>query len=555
MAWRQTGGGQVKVVPSEGDPFWLIQTSLCTVNLAESNGQGTDQLRMFGIDPAAVGFSSSDGSRGDFITFLDAIPPSDRTQKFEAWETPDGTKGKLWATGIPARKNCRSWYYTIVYYGTSAPPTEDYDSADVEEIGNGVWHIHNQLACMDVWYKDPAVVHLPDGKGWLMILTRARWVREGECTQGRGECGSGMGELGSGPNDCLSDIVCYWAEEDDPGFASVSTIGPVTGPYWLAVNTGSLGPDTEGIRFWLSVPGGAMVSPHTLAVYFVAEATSYAEGVKGSESDRNHAFDGIAWADRSNAERFVSAIGVHLIELDELERMKDPANPLYGNEEVWSRNDDATNWRAARTASTVYLWSRAGDSAGPELLDDADAATVKFVDPQCARCSTDPLTIGFPEYVRLFLATNGRDETGTDPGAWVSTASPLHGLLVARAMEYNEFDPRPRREPNPQFFFMEPGIDFLLIRNKPFVEADFDTGDSERTYLKPVDPDPVRQLGGTWRVGFGVLYPGDNQEDSEVLPEVTASDSAVCSADAAWAYDPPVRIESWRGLLIDWSPV
>ena len=33
---------------------------------------------------------------------------------------------------------------------------------------------------MDVWYKDPCVVHLPNGQGWLMLLTRVRKVRNVE---------------------------------------------------------------------------------------------------------------------------------------------------------------------------------------------------------------------------------------------------------------------------------------------------------------------------------------------------------------------------------------
>lgn len=600
-------GGAVELVDTgDGHLGWLTGTSKGTVNLYEYDG--VERLRMFGVtsgevvgvvgegewlnitSPLPAGTSLEDGdpleevvSIGgvDMIQYTDTTLgyyfPSEPIYYIESepaepyrFRIKNGTAtddAPLRPTVIPAQKHDRDWAFTLVSYGDTIPG--DYGWAEIEDIGEkfgvGVLNIRNLHRTFDVQYKDPCVVHLPkdqsgNGRGWVMLLSRVR---------------SDAGKQDSSPNNSMSDIVAYWADENCPGFDknynSEDGTG-VKGPYWIAINISTL-PGTAGIRFWLSVPGGAVIDiqgKYYLAVYFVVEAANEygvvetpTEGITTSSTDA--IFAGLYYLDRTTTTKFQSCIGVHLIDIDEF-KFDDPSATNYGNESEWAQTSYSLGgpYALPRTRGKLYLWYDT-DGAGSykplaEVLESDpcafDARYLKLADPQCGRTSLETADIGTLDYLRLFNSTIGRSETNeTDWGYYFfeTTGHPMMlGLWMATAIDPTEVIGLTRVVSSDGIVdatpLTMPGFDFLLTSSQPFepgyiyavAEHWFWTGypdppgppDDPRwietwspyAWLA-LDPDPVRLSlsDGTWiwRVYFGVQDDKSDMPDPGVVSEPT----------------------------------
>ena len=345
-------------------------------------------------------------------------------------------------------------------------------------------------------------MHLPDGKGWLMLLTRVR--REARTTDG-------WTSSDLQPDGCMSDIVAYWADESDPGFLnSDSTTGKnVTGPYWLVINIGTLGPLAPGVRFWASVPCGAMISSDTLAVLFVVEATDYEYAVDGEAAST---YESINYLDRSATitSEFVCCLGAHLFSIADLDAQR--AAGLYGNEAEWAIRGE---YALPRLAGQAYLWLK--DSTTGALTDFVNYGsypeTLRLADPQFSRCSLgDPNTpIGTLKDLHLFNAVINRLDGGST--LWKSVSPVLHGLWTSTPFDTGEETGLPRRDGSTSDSVA--GFDYLLSSETPFEAAIPSTTPSsvddgnDVSYSLPLDPDPVRVVdttgvtSGEGRVAFG----------------------------------------------------
>lgn len=523
MAWTRISGGAVELIDPSGTSSWLGTTSTGTVNLYEYDPTSGDLLRMFlfgglpGTAPSVPpGTLARDDAGWSRITYIDSADDGTGNQRFVINETADPGSTQLKSTVIPNSKPEQDWTFTIVYYGSALPA--EYSSATYEHPDDTIWDVQDQDVLFDVMYKDPSIVHLPDGKGWLMLLSRVRRTSAEIAADTAANGGNYV--FHSGPNDCLSDIVAYWAEESDPGFEDAST---VTGPYWIAINISTLGPDTEGIRFWLSVPAGAMISPTTLGVYFVVEATRYAYAVQG---DADSVYRSLAKYDRSSATMFESCIGVHLIDIADLEAQRAAGD--YGNEVDWAKSSSGGRYALPRTVGVLYLWQDDGTGLpSTELVEASDY--LKVADPACSRCSLETSTIGTFGNLRFFNSAIGR-------GDWMNPVNrdSLHGLWMATPLATGAATVL-RKDGS-----MAPtaaGFDWLLTTSAPFEPAQYDVPkvvDSTRTttYAMPLDPDPVRLSTGQWRVDWGLA------EDDNTIPllaEDQNTDAEVCAEAAAFA--------------------
>jgi hypothetical protein len=120
---------------------------------------------------------------------------------------------------------------------------------------------------VDITFKDPCVVHLPYGYGWLMLVARIRKYEDAN-----EEEPDKAWTVGYTPQNCFSDIVAFHAQEDDPAFQAV---GRVRGPIWMVSDLrGARDDGSPEARTWLGVPGAIMLG-HDLYVYYQCEAAEY----------------------------------------------------------------------------------------------------------------------------------------------------------------------------------------------------------------------------------------------------------------------------------------
>lgn len=549
MAWTRNADGAVELINAAGESAWLGTSSKCTVNLYSVQPSPVDALRMFGISAgdadkstaaegvvftitepvAAALISESDDVASIPLCYLDAVDDGGRLR----FILEEGTSGArtLQATAIPTQKTAVEWYYTHVIYGTDKCETacDAVSAIDPEDYGDDLYSVTNLrdvLATFDVKYGDPAVILLPEDKGWLMVLSRVRSKHS-----------DAPGEVASSYLETLSDIVAYVARPDDPGFTDTLNI---KGPFWIANSIGTLGPDSYGIRLWLSVPGAAMITPEILAVYFVVEVAGInCWSVCGNVAEKERAQEAIAPFDRAGASVFEACIGVHRIVLDDLLGMD------YGNERDWALIDDGSstyvNYLVAREKSKLFLWRDDGSGTLTELVDVSDY--VKIADPQLCSCSLDAGAIGELERLRLFIAAIEHTPPGAMIDDWIAADPELNGLWMATPMGDATVPDLPR--PDGSLSASIPGVDFLLTGTTAFEPPtvglpSVKPGEPEPNFALPLDPDPVRLSDGTWRVYFGLKEGWDpdvteNPFETWFMGETDNSDAEVCGTAPAAA--------------------
>ena len=555
MAWIQTSGGAVEIFEVDGSKQFVHGTSTGTMNLSEMSSWDVSlpELRMFGLtEDGIIAAGSSNlpfvfnapppelsGDTGDeerlcyldsvacdSATLGDCVPVSFGTgdPRLLIRVNQPASEEDMKKTVIPVSSSAQNWYYTQVWYGEDDPP-ETSSTTGIEEfhpVGGGleqdaqpVYNLRDLVDPLEVRYGGPSIVHLPSGGGWLMLLSRLRWRA--------GDPGAPSGTVSSGPENTMSDIVAYWAHEDHPDFADASF---VKGPIWIACNIGTLGPDTEGVRFWLSVPTGAVLSETQIAVYFVVNITSYL--ADGDEDTRQEVWKTLKNFDRAydasdpNA-YFQTCIGVHLITIDDLTTMFDKGrvDATTGEyvEAVWATTTSGTTYKVPADKLVLYTWL-------DETTELVSYHALAIGDPQCARCSLEAQDITSSDSIRLFHSVTSHQDTEYTSSVWNSDFNaPMVGLWVAKPSTARTVT---RRDGTTADTIV--GVDFDYISPAPFLAATRNSSDTLTSV--PIDPDPVLMTDGTWRVAFGQLGQ-DGGVFNTPLSEVRGESADVCADSAA----------------------
>lgn len=145
------------------------------------------------------------------------------------------------STVIPRNRTVRATWVDVLWDGA----TLSYESS--------VRTMHERVS-------NPHILHLGAGNGWLMLVSRGRADSPEPLDQGQ-------------PSGFASDIIGFWAPDDDPTFAGAE----VRGPHWL-IDDCHCSPELAGWRVWLSVPTGTVVDvggTKYLYLYCVAETASF----------------------------------------------------------------------------------------------------------------------------------------------------------------------------------------------------------------------------------------------------------------------------------------
>lgn len=137
-------------------------------------------------------------------------------------------------TQVPTRKQNMEWEVVVL------------DPTGAETI---------ETLTLEVVYKDPCVVELPNGDGWLMVLSRYRMDPDRASSMS--------------PGLSLGDIVAWWS--DTPDFRGEAVVGP-----FLLVDSLNAWPSTAEIplRLWLGTATAAVVEEggtRWLMVYYTVE--------------------------------------------------------------------------------------------------------------------------------------------------------------------------------------------------------------------------------------------------------------------------------------------
>ena len=174
------------------------------------------------------------------------------------------------ATCVPAeQRHCRTtdvtWEYDYISYFTVDNPADRYNVSFSPPYVAAT--ISRKPARLCVTHKDPHVLELPDQLGWLMLLSRQRFVERDSAAANCQGCSAPL-PTDTQAGNCLGDIVAWWS--DNPAFDDAS--GTVRGPFFMVDSLHAL-PGLE-LRFWLGVPGGVVVDTEagpTLLLYYQIE--------------------------------------------------------------------------------------------------------------------------------------------------------------------------------------------------------------------------------------------------------------------------------------------
>ena len=212
----------------------LVPTALASP-IPKKGGPSLARLRMFGlnakflsspgyvVDSKPVGPGSSWTNQG-----LDPASAVYQEYLVGRQESREFDMNPTYQTRIPLEKKNQTWLL-------------EYISADAISI-------EMAESTLDVEYKDPSVVELPDGS-WLMVMVRTR--READTDPS--------------PELVIADIVAWVSP--DPSFASPQVMGP-----FLLVDSLEAFKQGAFVRVWLGVPGAVVDSSGTeLLVYYVVE--------------------------------------------------------------------------------------------------------------------------------------------------------------------------------------------------------------------------------------------------------------------------------------------
>jgi hypothetical protein len=280
MSWTLAG----KVLVADGTP---IRTPSGSTGRYDG-GFGVIDYRLFGADGKHV--ANELGSPADWYKYMAA--PSRISPWIEYADVDDEPAGGAWAKLVigftKLTKTIASpsvlGFEIDTSTGRLATPTvvpqwksraETWTHGERYSGGRPAHILGGATRRWRVIYKDPHVVHLPNGQGWLLITSRVRWPDE---RLGDPRFPAGPSYLAPGLS--VSDVVAFHAPESDPGFEDLGGgVGHVSGPYLLVSSMDAV-PGKTGVRYHLGVPAGAVWRPallgDVLLVYYVADpAYSY----------------------------------------------------------------------------------------------------------------------------------------------------------------------------------------------------------------------------------------------------------------------------------------
>jgi hypothetical protein len=531
MSWS-TPVARVRATDASGVTKEVGAMVTCTVQLASG------RLRMYGItEGAVIGDDDPDQWKGLVGPPVDDVEDptwsaalrilyldSDDDGVFEI-DVSDPDK-KLQNTAIPAVKDgerAADWCYAVTVYGDTDPATLDDGCSDAsnmtEQTGNddlvGITILRDMRADLRVTYKDPVVIALPDGQGWLMVLARCRQCED---------------DQGLGPDECISDLVAYWAPDaSDSG----ATFEDVQGPYWLARTMGCIAdavPDAEDVRFWLGVPGVAMMGADTLVILYACERHDYTpfSVSYANSSDFEDVFEGLSKVDRVNRRgsgdaMFQCCLGCLCISLKAL------LDRDYANEQEWASTASGDTYKVPGVRRIAYVWQDDGAGGLDDLVELEPWP--KLADPQFGLCGPgqDDGPVD-PADVRLFFAGILRSDAEKDTPL-ADQSRDRFGIWVARPLLTEEVKGLSRRPGDSTTTDSVLGVDWL-VGSAPFLPAVVHGGknDDYQTYYDP-DPVLIDPAGDdVWRVAASFQYPGEDPDSLQIESEGEHDDG--CDPDA-----------------------
>lgn len=373
-----------------------------------------------------------------------------------------------------------------------------------------------------VHYKDPSVVELPAGGGYLMLLSR---LRSYDAVAAVDTCGGCPVAALGGPATTIGDIVAFWS--DNPEFDDGA--GTVRGPFLIVDSLDAL--PGISLRFWLSVPGGAVISNgdvQALFVYYQVEASADPDPLQAgaatypdggvTNSEYFAVLGHYPYASRSATRVFSGAPAVRRIALDDLlAHVGDAASAGTGStdEAAWTRSDAVPGDLLGQVRIWLCNVAEYGPMPQVRLFDrvyEQGSGTSRWF-PRVA----DPAPVDSGKALTLYFSTIDVEghvpAPGDGYGIWrgVAVDGAAEGgptLVQTTTIEGQSEDGTIMTVV--ETIEIEPiyGVDFLACSAIDPVTGLPKDQLAEAVGTNYVDPDPV--WSGVWRVLFGVpKYNGD----------------------------------------------
>ncbi len=363
-------------------------------------------------------------------------------------------------------------------------------------------------------YKDPHVLQLKNGRGWLMLLGRYTQVKGKETDP---DVVFGPGGPTPDHENSSAAIVGYWC-------ASPTFTGSVKGPYFLVARYHDIAINgaNEQVPLWLGVPAACELEvdgEQWLYVYYTAELTKYANATEFEEHN-----DATAFVPGTYLKRFPTWHlpwgNVFEVALDSTTAVK---YELASTDETLWNSKSGLHEVEGEKLGKVNIWVAEGwpwyTGEAPQMNGNA-----LIWDVYEELKDVDAVPVVFDGGVALYFAGNHYADGATTRrygwGVWRAVMGPQ---AYERAYG-TDFVVRPVTA-------ADHGGDYdMVARSNPTNVAGNWNGDSQTR----LDPDPVRLPSGEWIVFSGSQGPkGANPFPLERF-EAAAATAEANFADA-WA--------------------
>lgn len=533
MAWTNEGDA-LPAVDDMGTRRDLVLTSTSTVLVQEFELDGVPifDLRMFA---PGLGFNCVTG-----VDCTVACDPSGEDCEGYSWTSGTATSeyhvqyfrsSRFWHHWLrafgglfsPNASETRQVFNTCVPHRKSDQPW-DYDYL-VLDATTGVISTETQPGNFNVEYKDPQIVKLPEGYGWLMVLSRYR--------------ATPTGTPETGVSLSLGDIVAWWCPTADFDCTSV-------GPF-LLVDSLRAWPGAT-IRLWLGTAGAALVGDQLL-VYYTVE-----KNYNGSDSPQfDFLVDGPTYETTLTDAGFSPGVAVTSISWATLWSAitdEQSAPGTWTTESTWNQTALPTSSGAiactplgkiqvwvAQNAGTVRAFEDVYDGGGvatniPEWADPAPMVCDGNLSLYLAGIPGGAATGSVYPFGSPGGGSHGPHMRGSGHGLWRCRAIADGFLLWAGGgLSVATF-----------------GVDFVVARlsilERSGVSPDQIAQDTATIHY--VDPDPVQLPDGSWRVyaGKGSLpmqfFAGQPDDGCATADDLELVDAADLLSDSTTAGDLPI---------------
>lgn len=517
-------------LPTGSSTLWYAEHEPTTACVrVEGAWVGSYLTWMDGATEQWTGLPIPEGSLDLAIRVSGGSTPRSGSHRFGD-TTADNLRWLLRTTCVPGVKRADGWPYMQLTYGQASDGTRYFDAT-------------TETADFWVIYKDPCVVEVPGGGGWLMLLKRIRVhrvdVAANDPELARNEILQADTRL-SKPGGCYADVVAYWAP--DPSFTD-----GLVGPFLMVHSLDAL--DFDHRRAWLGVPGGTFVNvdgEDWLYLYYVVEAHDPGAGAVGAEAaepvveeDDPHQYwqrrtKTVVWTEAAwdpsasyssyNVSRtdtvygpeslapVTRGIAVRRVRLSDLSvAFSGPAV----TEDCWRTDRRSCGWSGVvpgENLGLVRLWM-APERAGGAVRVRAFGSVfpeVREADPMPVVCDDGAMALYFSAIGDAPTSTSGH-------GVWRAAGLP-EGQPFTRLAE--------RPTPYTAIF----GVDFVMSAEsdpaRGAVSIDQIVASSGTSLF--IDPDPVRLPDGSVRVFVG-------EQISNVVQPLLRYDGSAEDACRGWA--------------------